>query len=109
GFFVLQLVGYTFAEWTLIVVCFLLMFLSIPATQNMGFVDCLVVVGFVAFGSAIQIPGVGGGMQVATVLVLTELFGLPFETAAGISILLWLATFVAIVPIGLALAVHEGL
>jgi uncharacterized membrane protein YbhN (UPF0104 family) len=107
--FVLQLVVYTFAEWLLIVFCFLLVFRSIPATGHMGILDSLVVVGFVAFGSAIQIPGVGGGMQVATVLVLTELFALPLETAAGVAILLWIAMFVSVVPIGLALAVHEGL
>ncbi|MBI4902919.1 MAG: flippase-like domain-containing protein [Acidobacteria bacterium] len=107
--FVLQLVAYTFAEWLLIVGGFLLVFKAIPATQNFTLLDSLVVVGFVAFGSAVQIPGVGGGMQVATVLVLTELFSLPLETAAGVAILLWVAAFVTVVPFGLALAVHEGL
>ena len=65
--------------------------------------------GFVAFGSAVQIPGVGGGMQLATVLVLTELFHVPLETASGIAILIWIVTFVIVVPIGLILAIREGL
>jgi hypothetical protein len=57
----------------------------------------------------IQIPGIGGGMQVAGALVLTELYGLPLETATAVAILIWLITFVVIVPVGLLLAFHEGL
>jgi len=107
--FVLLLVTYTFCEWLLIVACFLCVFRAFPETMNLGLVDALIVVGFVAFGSAVQIPGVGGGMQVATVLVLTELFHIPLETATGIAILIWIVTFVTVVPFGLALAVHDGL
>lgn len=107
--FVLLLVVYTFGEWLIIVACFLCVFRAFPATSNLGLVDTLIIVGFVAFGSAVQIPGVGGGMQVATVLVLTELFQISLETATGIAILIWIVTFVTVVPVGLALAVHDGL
>jgi hypothetical protein len=48
-------------------------------------------------------------MQIATALVLTELFGLTLEAASGIALVLWLVTFVAIVPIGVILAFHEGI
>ena len=65
--------------------------------------------GFVSFGSVIQIPGVGGGMQVVSVLVLTELFGIRVELASSFAIFLWILTFVAIVPIGLFLGLKEGL
>ena len=61
----------------------------------------MILLGFVAFGSVVQIPGVGGGMQIATVLVLTEFFGIGLEAASGIALVLWIITFVAIVPIGL--------
>jgi uncharacterized membrane protein YbhN (UPF0104 family) len=107
--FVLLLVTYTFCEWLIIVACFLCVFRAFPETVNLGLVDTLIVVGFVAFGSAVQIPGVGGGMQVATVLVLTELFHVQLEAATGIAILLWIVTFVSVVPFGLVLAVHDGL
>jgi glycosyltransferase 2 family protein len=106
---VLLLVLYTFCEWLIIVGCFLCIFKAIPVTENLGLLDTLIVVGFVAFGSAVQIPGIGGGMQVATVLVLTELFHIPLESASGIAILIWAVTFVSVVPIGLALAVRDGL
>ena len=48
-------------------------------------------------------------MQVVSVVVLTELFRLPLEVATSIAIASWMISFVAIVPIGLALAFHEGL
>ncbi|MDX1982428.1 MAG: lysylphosphatidylglycerol synthase transmembrane domain-containing protein [Bryobacteraceae bacterium] len=107
--FVSLLILYTFTEWLLITASFLSLFKAFPATEALGFIDSLIVVGFVAFGSAIQIPGVGGGMQVATVLILTELFRIPLETASGIAILIWLITFVMVVPFGLVLALRDGL
>ena len=58
--------------------------------------DILIFVGFVAFGAVIQIPGIGGGVQVVTVIVLTELFSLNFETSSGLAILIWAITFVVI-------------
>ena len=48
-------------------------------------------------------------MQVAAVVVLTELFGLPLEAASGFAIALWLVTFVTVVPFGIVLAFREGL
>lgn len=109
GSFVAQLIAYTFAEWLLIVACFLCVFRAFPVTANLGFMDSLIVVGFVAFGSAVQIPGIGGGMQIATVVVLTELYRLPLETASGLAILLWFVAFLIVVPFGLALAFRDGL
>jgi hypothetical protein len=66
-------------------------------------------IGFVSFGTVVQIPGIGGGMQVVAVLVLTKIFGVSVELATSIAVLIWLITFVAIVPFGLAAALHEGL
>jgi len=48
-------------------------------------------------------------MQIATVLVLTELYGVSLEAASGIALVLWIITFVVIVPLGLGLAFHEGI
>ena len=56
-----------------------------------------------------QIPGIGGGVQVVTILVLTELFRVPFEIATSLALLLWIIMFVVIVPLGILLAVREGL
>jgi hypothetical protein len=109
GSFVFLLIAYTLIEWLIIVGCFYCLFQSFSATAHLGLTDILIFVGFVAFGSVVQIPGIGGGMQVASVLVLTEIFGLPLEEASGIAILMWIVTFVVIVPFGLVMAFHEGL
>ena len=39
--------------------------------------------GFVSFGAVVQIPGIGGGVQVVSVLVLTKIFGFPVELATS--------------------------
>ena len=64
--------------------------------------------GFVSFGAVVQIPGIGGGTQVVAIVVLTELFGVRLELATR-SPFVWIITFVAIVPVGLGLALKEGL
>jgi glycosyltransferase 2 family protein len=77
--------------------------------MTFSLVDVLIYVGFVSFGSVVQVPGIGGGMQVVAVVVLTELFGVRLELATSFAILTWLSTFVIIVPIGLLVALKEGL
>ena len=47
--------------------------------RHFPIVDSAVFTGFVAFGSIVQIPGIGGGMQVASVVILTELFGVDLR------------------------------
>jgi hypothetical protein len=71
--------------------------------------DVFIYMGFVAFGSVVQLPGIGGGMQVVSVLVLHEIFGMNVEMATSITFALWVITFVILVPIGVPLALHEGL
>jgi len=60
-------------------------------------------------GSLIQLPGVGGGSQLATISALEHIFNASHELAANCGILLWLVTFVSIVPAGLLLAHQERL
>jgi len=84
-------------------------FKAFPATHELGVTDVVILLGFVCLGSIVQIPGVGGGMQIVTVLVLTEFFGVSLEAASGIALVLWIITFVVIVPLGLVLAFHEGI
>ncbi len=107
--FTLLLLFYSMLEWLVIVGCFYCVFQAFPATSQLGFSDVIIVLGFVIFGSVVQIPGVGGGMQIVTVLVLTEFYGVALEAASSIALMLWLISFVMIVPVGLALAFHEGI
>jgi hypothetical protein len=57
----------------------------------------------------VQLPGVGGGSQLATIATLEKVFDVPKELAASCGIMLWLVTFVAVVPVGLLLAHRERL
>jgi glycosyltransferase 2 family protein len=107
--YVWLLVIYTIIEWLVVAGSFFCVFRAFPATAGMRITDVVIALGFVAFGSVLQIPGVGGGMQIATVLVLTELYGVSLEAASGIALVLWIITFVVIVPLGLVLAFHEGI
>ena len=100
---------YTFMEWSVITGGYYAIFRAFPATSGFGFIDTLTFVGFVSLGSIVQIPGIGGGVQVAIVVVLTEVFGLSFEVSSGLALLIWLLGFVSIVPFGLACAFFEGM
>jgi hypothetical protein len=100
---------YSALEWVLICLCYYCVARSFAGIVNLGLVDVLILMGFVSFGSIVQIPGVGGGMQVVSVLVLTELFAIRLEIATAFAIYLWAITFVAIVPMGLLVALKEGL
>jgi uncharacterized protein (TIRG00374 family) len=104
-----QILVYSIAEWAVIVLATWCLLRSFPQTSNFTMTDSAVFVGFVAFGSIVQIPGIGGGMQVASVVILTELFGVDFAAATGVAILIWLTMYVFVAPLGILLAVHEGL
>ncbi len=103
------LLAYSVLEWMLIIACFIFVFRAFPMTARFSIIDIVVFMGFVSLGAAIQIPGVGGGMQVAAVIVLTELFGVSLEAATGFAVALWAITFLVIVPFGVVLAFREGL
>jgi len=77
--------------------------LEIPQSQ------VLLLMGSSMVGSLIQLPGVGGGSQLATIAALRHIFEVPQELAASCGILLWLVTFVAVIPVGLLLSHHEHL
>ena len=77
--------------------------LEIPVSQ------LLILMGASMVGSMLQLPAVGGGSQMATIAALSSVFDVPPELAASCGILLWLVTFAAVVPAGLALAHHERL
>jgi len=61
------------------------------------------------FGSLVQLPGVGGGSQLATITTLNRVFAVKPELAASCGIMLWLVTFMSVIPLGLLLARNERL
>jgi hypothetical protein len=77
--------------------------------EHMTIPKVLLLMGSSMLGSLIQLPGVGGGSQLATISALQHIFNASHELAASCGILLWLTTFVAVVPVGLLLAHRERL
>jgi glycosyltransferase 2 family protein len=105
----LSILLYSVLEWVLIAACYWCLVQAFSGVFTLTFVNILVLMGFVSFGAVVQIPGIGGGMQVVAVLVLTELFGIRLELATSFAMFVWIMTFVAIVPVGLVLALKQGL
>jgi glycosyltransferase 2 family protein len=79
------------------------------AMQQMSVTRVLLLMGSSMVGSMLQLPGVGGGSQLATIEVLDKVFQIPREMAVSCGILLWLVSFVAVIPLGLLLAHRERL
>jgi glycosyltransferase 2 family protein len=70
----------------------------------------LLLMGSSMIGSVVQLPGLGGGSQLATISAMDHVFHVvPKELAVSCGIMLWLVTFVAVVPLGLLLAHRERL
>jgi glycosyltransferase 2 family protein len=101
--------GYTLAHWLLVAVIYLWVLHAFGGRLGeLSFGDALLVMTFTLVGSAVQLPGVGGGSQVATFLVLTAVFGVEKEPAAAAAIVIWLITFAAVSLAGVPLLVREG-
>jgi len=60
-------------------------------------------------GSVAQLPAVGGGVQLATALTLTGLFGVALAPATAVALTIWVMTFLLVIIPGAPLAAREGL
>jgi hypothetical protein len=58
-------------------------------------------------GGILQLPVVGGGSQLATIGTLRGVFHVSPEIATSCGIMLWLVTFMSVIPAGLVLAHFE--
>lgn len=106
GFF--QLLAVSLILWVLIVSAAAMITHAYP--QPLGgirFSDAVLIVGCSMLGSLVQLPAVGGGTQLAVIAALAHIFRIPQELAVSCGIMLWLVTFIAVTPIGLALAHRE--
>ena len=100
---------YSAAHWFLVLLVYLWVahaFGGTLSTINLG--DAMLVLAFTLAGSAVQLPGVGGGAQVATFLAFTAILGVEKEPAAAAAIVLWLISFAACSLAGVPLLLREG-
>ena len=105
----LQVTGISLAMWFIIAMAyrFVMHGYTDPQLSSMEFQQVTLIMGSSMVGSMLQLPAVGGGTQLATINMMRHGFGIPIELATSAGILLWLVTFVAVVPAGLAIAHHE--
>jgi uncharacterized membrane protein YbhN (UPF0104 family) len=105
-------VAYTAAHWGLVTLAYLWIaraFASAFVQSDVNFPGAMLLLAVTLVGSVLQLPGVGGGAQVASFIALTTIFGVEQEPAAAIAIVLWLITFAASTLVGVPLLIHEGL
>ena len=69
----------------------------------------MLVMAFSLVGSVVQLPAVGGGAQLASVLVYTKIFGVETEPATAAAVVLWLIGFAACCLAGVPFLIQEGL
>ncbi len=103
------LTGYTAVHWILVTLVYWIVIHAFPGRlSELSLGNVTLVFAFSLVGSAIQLPGVGGGAQLAAFLVFTLIFGVEKEAAATASIMLWLVSFASCSIVGLPLLFREG-
>ena len=74
---------------------------------SMTLSNVLLLTGASVVGGVLQLPVVGGGSQLATIGVLHGIFYLSPELSTSCGMMLWMVTFMSVLPAGLLLAHHE--
>ena len=106
----LRCVGYSWLVWLSVAVAYwsVLQAMGEPVSR-LDWTSVFLVMAAMIVGSVAQLPGVGGGPQVATALTLTQLFGVPLAMASSAALLLWALSFMMVLIPGLPLMAREGL
>lgn len=106
-----EIAATSLAIWLLIAASYWITLHAYPDLRALIHItDVPLIMGASTLGSMIQLPGVGGGSQLAVIGILSSpIFGLQHELAVSAGIMLWIVTFVSVTPMGLFLAHREKL
>ena len=77
--------------------------------SDMNFSGAMLLLAVTLVGSVLQLPGIGGGAQIASIVALTAIFGVEQEPAIAIAVVLWIITFAGCTLVGIPLLIHEGM
>jgi len=80
-----------------------------PRMAELSLGEVMLVMAFSLVGSVVQLPAVGGGAQLASVLVYTKIFGVETEPATAGAVVLWLIGFAVVTLAGVPFLIQEGL
>ncbi len=99
----------SFLHWCLVVLTYYLIAHSFGGRLGtLTFADSMLVLVFTMVGSAVQLPGVGGGAQALCIIAFTRLYGVEQETAVAAALVTWLITFAACCVAGVPILFREG-
>jgi glycosyltransferase 2 family protein len=105
-----QLVAVSILIWVLVAFAYYSITHAYPGQlRTLTMPQQVVLMGSSMVGSMLQLPAVGGGSQVAAISMLHSGFGIEQELAVSCGMLIWVITFMAVIPTGLALARREHL
>jgi glycosyltransferase 2 family protein len=108
----LAAIFYTATHWVLATLIYLGVAKSFGASflhSDMNFSGAMLLLAVTLVGSVLQLPGVGGGAQIASFIGLTKIFGVEQEPAAAMAVVLWIITFAGGTLAGVPLLIHEGM
>jgi len=107
-----EAIFYTATHWALVALIYFLICHAFGFAfphSNVYFSGAMLLLAVTLVGSVAQLPGVGGGAQIASFFVLTKIFGVEQEPATAIAVVLWLITFAGCTLAGIPLLIHEGM
>ncbi|HET6930577.1 MAG TPA: lysylphosphatidylglycerol synthase transmembrane domain-containing protein [Candidatus Acidoferrum sp.] len=100
---------YSALHWLLVLCVYLLVLHSFGGKlAALKFSDGVLLMVFSLVGSAVQLPGVGGGAQALSIVAFTKLYGVEQEPAVAAAMILWLVTFASCSFAGVPLLIREG-
>jgi glycosyltransferase 2 family protein len=110
----LELAIISLGIWLLVALAYREVTHAYPAETGLPYLnlpEVALLMGASVAGGVVQLPVIGGGSQLATIFVISNWFGYEDspELAVSCGILLWLVTFMSVVPLGLILARREHL
>ena len=105
-----QAAAYSAAHWFLVLLVYFWVSRSFGGRLGtISMAEATLVMAFALAGSIFQLPAVGGGSQLASILAYTTIVGVEKEPATAAAIILYLVTFAACSLVGAPLLAHEGL
>ncbi len=106
----LQLIGTSIVLWVVVALAYISITHAYPSPiGDLTLPQIIILMGSSMVGSMLQLPAVGGGSQLAAISMLHAGFGASEELSVSCGMLIWVCTFMSVIPVGLLLAHRERL
>jgi len=106
----LQIIAASMAIWVVVALAYISITHAYPSpVGDLTLPQIIILMGSSMVGSMLQLPAVGGGSQLAAISMLHAGFGASEELSVSCGMLIWVCTFMSVIPVGLLLAHRERL